>query len=328
MKLYTFVTEGQERIGAENTDGHLVDLQHAAELREGKTNDVFSNMLALINGGAEALAETNRTLTDAPTQAIKSIDDIRIIAPLPKPRKLYGFTTFVRHLKQATAGFAWAAAEKEPDPEAAFEEIRKKQGLENLPGPGWYDMPGYFFMDATAITGADETVEWPRYSDWLDYELEIIAVIGGAGKNIAAGDAEQHIFGYTILNDLSARDAQLRQIATGSGVTGKGKDFDNANPMGPCIVTADELADPYNLDVSVSVNGEIWSQSSTRDPNWRFADCIAAASQSQTLLPGDLFSTGCIPDCCTLELKERKLKRGDTVELEAKGIGVLRTYII
>jgi 2-keto-4-pentenoate hydratase/2-oxohepta-3-ene-1,7-dioic acid hydratase in catechol pathway len=127
------------------------------------------------------------------------------------------------------------------------------------------------------------------------------------------------------LNDLSARDMQLKSMSSGGG-PGKGKDFDKSNPMGPCIVTADEIPDPFDLSLRIAVNGEEWSRTSTRNPHWRFVDFLAHASQSQTIRAGEIFSTGCTPFGCAVEL-QRSVKAGDTIELDVERIGVLRTHL-
>ena len=199
-------------------------------------------------------------------------------------------------------------------------------GGAEFPPPAYYENPPYYCPDVMALTGHDSTVEWPAYSNWIDYELELVAVIGKRGKDISADTATTHIFGYTILNDLSARDAQMAAMAV-AGLPGKGKDFDNSNPMGPCIVTADEIPDPFAMKVTARVNGEVWASRVAGQPDHTYAGIIAHATQSQTIMPGEAFSTGCVAGFSATEVG-RKLSRGDVVELEADRIGVLRTHIV
>ncbi|KQX23258.1 MULTISPECIES: fumarylacetoacetate hydrolase family protein [unclassified Sphingomonas] len=326
MKLYTFLLDGQERLGVETSDGRLLDLEHAHDLLRQTHFAPFASMLALIEGGAVALDMTRDMLVGAPDEALHDLASATLAPPIPRPRKIRGFSVYERHLRQAVEGAARMLAAREPDPEAAYQAARQASNLEALVGPGWRATPGYYYSDCTAVTATGGEVRWPDYSDWIDYELELVAIIGRQGKDIAADQAQGHIFGYSIFNDLSARDAQFKAMATGLGV-GKGKDFDQSNPFGPCIVTADEIPDPYALKVAVRVNGETWSSGTAEGPYWRFADCIAYASQSQTIYPGELFSTGCVVDCCSMEL-QRHVLRGDRIELEVGGIGVLRTRII
>jgi 2-keto-4-pentenoate hydratase/2-oxohepta-3-ene-1,7-dioic acid hydratase in catechol pathway len=250
---------------------------------------------------------------------------LKLAAPIPRPTKLRGFSTFEKHLIQSAEGAARRLAAGAADPEAAYTHYRKAMNLENMPAPGWYKTSAYYLMDTAAVTGHDTVVPWPAYSNWIDYELEIVAVIGRGGKDIARENAKSHIFGYTIVNDLSARDAQLEAMATGLGPA-KGKDFDNSNPMGPCIVTADEIPDPYILRARVRINGEEWSCTDGREAHYRFDECVAYASKAQTLLSGEMFTTGTLPGCSSLELI-RTVNKGDVIELEVEGIGILRTRI-
>ena len=160
----------------------------------------------------------------------------------------------------------------------------------------------------------------------MDFELEFGCYIGKPGKDIAKAKARKHIFGYTIFNDFSARDEQAIEMAGQLG-PGKGKDFDNANAMGPCLVTADEIGDPYRLEMKVRVNGEEWGRGNSRDMHWKFEDCIAHASRSETLHAGEFFGSGTVGNGSGLE-QMRFLNPGDTVELEVEGIGILRNRIV
>jgi 2-keto-4-pentenoate hydratase/2-oxohepta-3-ene-1,7-dioic acid hydratase in catechol pathway len=325
MKLYTFIDNGQERVGAEAADGQIVDLAMAAGIRNGIAPPAFNSMQELIDGGIAAREAAAQVLADPPENSLRPRQLLQLAAPLPRPRKIRGFSVFEQHLKQSSEGVARLLAAAAADPAAAYAASRKAFNLDNIPSPGWYRTPVYYYMDVSTVTGHDTTVTWPAYSNWIDYELEIAAVIGTSGKDIPRERANEHIFGYTIVNDLSARDAQLEAMATGLGVA-KGKDFDNSNPMGPCIVTADEIADPYALRVRVRINGEEWSSNTGKDARWRFDECIAYASRSQIIHAGELFSTGTIPNCSSIELI-RRVSRGSTVELEVEGIGVLRTFV-
>ncbi|QIB65627.1 fumarylacetoacetate hydrolase family protein [Kineobactrum salinum] len=326
MKLYTFLHKGVERLGAETSDGRLLDLAGAAHIINGAGNHAFASMQSLIQVGESGLEAATNLLADFPEESLVNWRSIKILAPLPRPSKIRDFSSFERHLLQATDGAAFMLAAEKPDPAAAYVEMRRKFNLDSLPGSGWSDVPGYYYSDATTIVGHDEEVSWPGYSDWIDYELELAAVIGKAGKDIARENADEYIFGYTLFNDLSARDAQFVAMSTGLGVA-KGKDFDGSNVIGPCIVTRDEIPDPYAMTMRAFVNEELWSLSFLREAKWRFDDCIAYASQSQTLVPGELFCTGAAADGCGLEHRN-KLNRGDVVILSADPIGALRTRII
>jgi 2-keto-4-pentenoate hydratase/2-oxohepta-3-ene-1,7-dioic acid hydratase in catechol pathway len=325
MKLYTFSEGGQGRIGAGIGTDRVVDLRLAHRLDRKNDLPAFATLQAFIEAGDEALDIARTILANPPAETVRPLDSLRLLAPIQRPLKIRGFSVFERHLKQATEGALRRMSAQDSDPEAAYARLRKSSNLDSLTGPAWRATPGYYHSDVATVVGPNETVVWPHYSDWIDYELELIAVIGRGGKDIPKDQAMGHVFGYTIMNDLSARDAQFKAMATGLGVA-KGKDFDGSNPMGPCIVTADEIPDPYALTLRTRVNGEEKSCMNSSEAYWTFADCIAYASGSQTIHPGEMFSTGCAPDCCSLELGT-VVRRGDVIELEIEGIGVLRTAI-
>jgi 2-keto-4-pentenoate hydratase/2-oxohepta-3-ene-1,7-dioic acid hydratase in catechol pathway len=191
--------------------------------------------------------------------------------------------------------------------------------------PIWYDQPIYYKGNRFAVSGPDSTVHWPSFSRVIDYELEIACVIGLGGRDIAKTDAHKHIFGYTIFNDLTARDAQFREMQGPLGPA-KGKDFDGANVMGPVIVTADEIGDLSDLAMRATVNGELWSEGKVGTMHWTFGDMIQHVSASETLYPCEILGSGTVGGGCGLELG-RFLKHGDVVELAIDRIGTLSTTI-
>ena len=198
----------------------------------------------------------------------------------------------------------------------------------------WYDFPVFYFTNPHSIFGPDEEIPYPPYTSQLDYELEIAVVIGKAGINIKPDEAEQHIFGYTIFNDWSARDVQRAEMKVGLGPA-KGKDF--ASSLGPFIVTKEALSDRatgrpgvYDLAMSAKVNGVEMSRGNLKDIFWSFGEIIARASQSATLYPGDVIGSGTVGTGCLLELTKAQgpwLQPGDVVELEVERIGMLRNKI-
>jgi 2-keto-4-pentenoate hydratase/2-oxohepta-3-ene-1,7-dioic acid hydratase in catechol pathway len=210
-----------------------------------------------------------------------------------------------------------------PDPEQALAAL-EASGRFEIP-PVWYEIPIYYKCNRFSVVGPEQDVLWPDYCQLLDYELEMAAVIGRGGANIPVERAREHIFGYTIFNDVSARDAQTREM---QGMLGpaKGKDFDTGNVLGPCIATAEEL-DPYGLTMTARVNGEEWSRGHSSTMHHRFEDCIAWVSQCETLHPGEVLGSGTVGNGCGLERK-RFLSPGDVVELEIEGIGALRNRIV
>ena len=208
---------------------------------------------------------------------------------------------------------------------AAFEDHLKttfgKMGLE-IP-PQWYEQPTAFKGNSTTLVGHEEEVRWPRYTQKLDYELELAAVIGAPGQDIDVDAASGHILGYTLLNDFSARDTQKGEMAMSTGPY-KGKDF--AWGLGPWIVTPDELGEVSGLAMNVTVNGEVWAASTPGAMQWTFPEIISYTSQDESLNVGDVFGSGTVNQGCGFEI-DRWIVPGDVVELEAAGIGVLRNRI-
>jgi 2-keto-4-pentenoate hydratase/2-oxohepta-3-ene-1,7-dioic acid hydratase in catechol pathway len=245
------------------------------------------DMVSFIAAGAPAAGER------------RPVDGARLLAPL-RPRSLRDFLAFEGHMRAALSRLG------RPIPEE------------------WYEVPAYYKGLPDTVIGPDEEIPWPAWIERLDHELELGAVIGRRCRDVSAGEAVECIFGYTIWNDVSARDVQARELPIGMG-PGKAKDWDGSNVLGPCLVTADELA-ADDLRMLVRVNGEVWGEDSTASMHWSFGDMIAYASRSQTLHPGELLGSGTATGGSGLEL-DRRLEPGDLVELEVEGIGVLRNRI-
>jgi 2-keto-4-pentenoate hydratase/2-oxohepta-3-ene-1,7-dioic acid hydratase in catechol pathway len=188
----------------------------------------------------------------------------------------------------------------------------------------WYDVPAHYKALPDTVIGPEEEIPWPAYTQKLDHELELAAIIGRPGKDISEGNALDHVFGYTIWNDLSARDVQVRELAVALG-PGKAKDWDGSNVLGPCLVTADEI-DPHDVDLEVRINGDRWGGANTKDMHHTFEAMIAYASQALTLRPGELLGSGTATGGSGSELG-RWIAEGDVIEMEASGIGVLRNTI-
>jgi 2-keto-4-pentenoate hydratase/2-oxohepta-3-ene-1,7-dioic acid hydratase in catechol pathway len=193
--------------------------------------------------------------------------------------------------------------------------------------PEWFKLPNYYrgSTSPSSITGPEAVVTWPNYTQKLDFELEWGIYIGKTGKNISVAEASEYIAGYTIYNDISARDIQFRHMTMALGPA-KGKDFDNSNIMGPCLVTPDEIGDPYNLRMIARVNGEVWADGNTSDMYYSFEEMISFVSQSETLHPGEFLGSGTVGKGCGWEL-DRWIQPGDVIELEVENIGVLRNQI-
>jgi 2-keto-4-pentenoate hydratase/2-oxohepta-3-ene-1,7-dioic acid hydratase in catechol pathway len=176
------------------------------------------------------------------------------------------------------------------------------------------------------VRGTDTTVRWPRYSSVMDYELELGVFTKGTAANIPPARAMEHIFGYTIFNDLSARDVQQVEMEGRLGPA-KGKSFDGGNILGPWIVTPDEIGDPYKLKMQARVNSELRSSSVSEGMLFSFEELIAFISQDETLVAGEFIGSGTVGNGCGLELG-KLLEDGDLIELEIEKIGVLRNRVV
>ncbi len=227
--------------------------------------------------------------------------EIKFLAPFPRPNSIRDFATFETHAKH-TFG---------------------KKGMD-VPKE-WYEFPVYFKLNHSTVIGHKEEMIWPKYTEKLDYELELGIYIGKRGRDISKGEAIDYIAGYTVFNDVTARDQQARESILTDGPV-KGKDFDHSNIMGPCLVTPDEISDPKNLKMIARINGEVWSEGNSSDMYYSFSDLIEHTSRDQTLEIGDFFASGCVGNGCGSEL-DRWIKPGDTVELEIDGIGILENPV-
>ncbi len=329
MKLVTFRdANGEERAGALYAEGpRIADLAAGHESAGGAAAPALASLQSLIEGGAAALDLARRTLDHVAEKQVPGTwverDSVQLLAPLPRPVQMRDFMCFEQHLKQSFQSSMELVAALAPDPEQALEGLRAS-GRFDIPAV-WYEIPIYYKCNRFSVVGTDHDVLWPRYANLLDYELELAVVIGNGGVDIPAEQAREHIFGFTIFNDVSARDYQTREM---QGMLGpcKGKDFDTGNALGPCITTADEI-DPYDLTMVARVNGEEWSRGHSGTIHHRFEACIAHVSQSETLHPGEILGSGTVGTGCGLEQK-RFLSPGDVVELEIEGIGVLRNRIV
>ena len=309
MKLVSFYTaDGAEHIGSVIDEGRaIVDFTAIDSSR------AFQSMLDLIDAGPAALDHARNIERNA--RITLPIEQARLRAPLPEPRQMRDFLSFEKHLRQARSNRHLLGISGMPSDPAKVE----------LPAI-WYKQPIYYKCNRFSVVGTDTDVVWPRYSSVMDYELEFGCVIGKDGKNVRRDDASAHIFGWCIFNDFSARDAQIAEMAGQLGPC-KGKDFDTGNVIGPWLVTADEVPDPYNLTMVARVNGVEWSRGSSKDMGFRFEDFIAHVSTDERIRAGEFFGSGTVGSGCGLELG-RFLNDGDTVELEVTGLGVLRNRVI
>jgi len=301
MRFATFVHKGQTRTG-------VVAGDRVHPLPEPTTvlDLVRSGLPAALDAGARALA-------GAPGLPLP---DVRLRPPLTPP-SIRDFVAFEEHVEGV---------------------VRSVSGGGQVV-PEWYEAPTFYFTNPHALVGAHDDVPVPPGCEVLDYELEVAAVIGRRGGNLSPEQAREHVFGYSIFNDWSARDLQRREMRVGLGPA-KGKDF--AATLGPWLVTADEL-EPYHdpdgflrLAMSVRVNDVEVGHDLLSNMGWPFADLVAYASRGTEVHPGDVLGSGtCGNGGCLAELWGRRgrhdpspLSPGDTVTMTVEGIGTISNQIV
>ncbi|MFB3777762.1 MAG: fumarylacetoacetate hydrolase family protein [Bryobacteraceae bacterium] len=250
----------------------------------------FPDVLSVIQGGLQALRKIESWISQ-PRRA-EPLASVRLLAPIPRPPKFICIGLNYRDHAEET----------------------------NMPIP---TVPTVFNKFATAVTGPGEPIVLPKSSTRPDYEAELAFIIGKGGRHIAASDWREHVFGYTIVNDVSARDYQM---ATSQWLMGK--TFDTFAPMGPGLVTADEIPDPHRLDISLTLNGEVMQNSNTRNLIFRVPELVEFLSRVFTLEPGDVVSTGTPGGVGFARKPPVYLKPGDEVVVRAQGIGELRNPVI
>lgn len=234
-------------------------------------------------------------------QVIFRRNEVRLLAPVPRPRTMRDFLAFQAHMENAA----------------------KRAGREV--NPLWFEIPCYYKGNPDTVIGPEEDIFWPGYTERLDYELEFGLFIKKEGANIRAEDASRHIGGYTIFNDISARDVQGREMSLRLGPA-KGKDMNHGNVMGPCLVTPDEF-DPSDARMIARVNGSIWTEGNTGSMYYPFPKLIEYLSRDETLHPGDFLGSGTVGNGCGIE-HGRFIQPGDVIELEIEGIGILRNRVV
>jgi 2-keto-4-pentenoate hydratase/2-oxohepta-3-ene-1,7-dioic acid hydratase in catechol pathway len=312
------------RIGMETPGGRILDLNAACELKLAAQIGARSarhlagalvppDMLGFIDNGPIARAALDEALGYLGNQienpALRGIqsgrvvwnrDELRLLAPLPRPRSMRDCLAFEEHYKNALRDH--------PIP------------------PVWYEVPIYYKGNPNTVQGTDSEVPWPPYSETLDYELEFAAIVGKEGRDLTPDEAWKHIFGYTIFNDVSARDIQMKEMAALLGPA-KGKDMDGGNLLGPFIVTADSWDPREDHKMVARVNGEVWGGGTTRAMHHHFGKIVSYVSWGETIVPGDVIGSGTVGTGCGLELGKYP-KPGDLIELEVDGLGVLSTRFV
>ncbi len=322
MRLVSFEKAGQVRVGALTDGDCLVDLTHMAARSAAAV--WFADMVALIGAGSRALDLARRWIEAPADEALLARASVRLRAPLPVPAQLRDFANYELHVRQAIASAMRLRAGGTADPDATFAKF-EAQGLLEIPAV-WYEQPLYYKGNRFAFIGPDEDVHWPSYAEKLDYELELAAVIGGPAKDLRASNALEAVFGYTIFNDFSARDAQVRETQFRMGPA-KGKDFDRSNAIGPCIVTRDEIPDWAALTMIARVNGIERVRTTSAGAHHSLERCLEHVSRFGNAASRRIFGLGTVGNGCGYE-SLTFLAPGDVVELEIEKIGVLRNRLV
>jgi 2-keto-4-pentenoate hydratase/2-oxohepta-3-ene-1,7-dioic acid hydratase in catechol pathway len=312
----------QVRCGALDAEGRVVDLAAAYRfvlLEEGATAAAAQrlseatlpgDMVGLIEGGARAIDAAECALDwadgcEAPldgTPVVYEPDAVRLLSPIPRPPLLRDFMGFETHLRNI------------------FPTLGREIPAE------WYKLPVYYKGNPGSVAAHGDDIAIPSYGDALDIEFELALVIGRGGIDIPPERARNHVFGYMIYNDFSERRIQAREMTVGLGPA-KGKDFARGHVLGPCLVTADEIPDVYQLRMIARVNGEVWCDTTSGTIHWKFEQMIAHASTAERLHPGEVLGSGTVGWGSGAE-RGTLLHRGDLVELEVERLGVLRNRVV
>ena len=298
MRLLTYERDGAPRLGLLLED-RVVDAAEASAALGG--DGLPHDILAFIERGDEALERAWQVIEalssdrEALTRFSSPLSEARLLAPIPRP---------ARNLVCVGLNYAEHAAES-----------RATKGLP--------EEPIYFAKPPSTVIGPEAPIPWHGHvSRRIDWEVELVVVIGRRGRDIPEERALEHVFGYTVGNDVTARDLQTRHQQWY-----KGKGLDGFCPLGPWIVTRDELPDPQDLRLRLRVNGETKQDANTSDMIFGVARLVAVLSLGMTLEPGDLLMTGTPSGVGFARQPPEYLQPGDVVEAEIEGIGLLRNAV-
>ena len=307
MKLLTFELNRTVHLGAECA-GQIVDLPAAFAAmigargaKPGAPAALPSDMLGFLRSGEPAMTAARDTLAFVARRPVLPVgarvahlvDEVKLLAPIPRPGKIL------------------------------CSGINYRGHVEENPGARLPSEPFFFSKLPSCVIGPGEPIVHPKQTQQLDYEVEFAVVIGKRMKATPESEVMRHVAGYTILHDVSARDVQFKdnQITLG-------KNFDTFCPLGPCLVTSDELTDPADVKLRSFVNGELMQDGSTADWVFPLPRLLSFLSGVMALEPGDLVSTGTPAGVGVFRKPPVFLKAGDVVRLEIEGIGTLENPIL
>ena len=269
-------------------------------------------LMELIGNGGDLLAAACEEALNDPFEVLPA-SSVRLLAPIPRPPSIRDFMAFEEHVRNAS------------------------RGLAHQVNPVWYEIPLFYFTNPAAVRGPADDIPVAPGSQRFDYELEIAAVVGRGGSDLDPETAEEHIGGYLVMCDWSARDLQQHEMR---GNLGPAKGKDTATSFSGFLVTPDELepwrgGNAYRLAMTATVNGKLYSKGSFADIHWRCGQLLAYASRGTTLRTGDIIGSGTVGTGCILELSTVHgtdaypwLQPGDTVRLEVDELGVIESAIV
>ncbi|PLT30638.1 fumarylacetoacetate hydrolase family protein [Peribacillus deserti] len=287
MKLAAFSVGADHHIGVVQNEGEIISLSALSR------SEFPPCIKTFIERSEERLLRAQHLIEqEENTHARFKLSDVKILAPIPSPEKIICVgLNYIDHCKETGM-----------EPPAS---------------------PVIFSKYANAITGHNEAVKIPVNSNEVDFEAELAVVIGKEAKCVTEEEAMDFVFGYTIMNDISARDQQFAD-----GQWSRGKTADTFAPTGPFVVTQDEVGDPHNLNISLMLNGRIMQDSNTHNLIFTVPKIISYLSQSMTLKPGDLIATGTPPGVGMGRNPKLWLKKGDRMDITIEKIGTLTNYVI
>ncbi len=292
--------DGPGRLGcASPATGRVLDVGAWMRSRDAEAPVDLIDLVESSPAAKEQVTEMVRSAPEDGTGWVRP-EEVRYLAPLRAPNSLRDFLAFRSHVELGAA---------------------RRGG--SVPEP-WDRIPVYYKGNRRSIVAPDEQVRWPSYTERLDYECEVAAVVGAGGRDLSSAEAAGHVFGYTIMNDWSARDVQKDEMSCWLGPA-KGKDF--ATSLGPWVVTPDEWDPEADHAMTVTVDGELWSAGSTAGRRWSFGDMLAWVSRDEDIWPTDVLGSGTFGGGCGLDL-DRWLRPGSTVVLAVEGLGELTNQVI
>jgi acylpyruvate hydrolase len=283
MRLVTFLHQNQPRLGAQ-IDDFIIDLHRANPALPGE-------MLAFLEAGAPALKLAREILASVSVEALIPVGEVTLLAPVPHPGKIL----CIGHNYKGHIGI----------------------GKTELP-----EYPNMFCKTANTIIAHQQAILVPRVTTQVDYEAELAVIIGKRGYDIPEAEALDYVAGYSIFNDVSARDIQKR-----TSQWFLGKSFDTFGPLGPALVTTDEIPDPHCLDLELTVNGAPKQRTHTSDLIFSIPFLVSYLSEIMTLDPGDVIATGTPAKLPEAVNPQRFLEPGDVVEITIEKLGTLRNTV-